>query len=71
MTRVRGQAMRQPMEKLSHGFTELLPISTALLVYERLQLRLESAERGSRGGLFGERLVYIDLNEIRKVGIDR
>ena len=63
--------MRQPMERLSHGFTALLPISETLLVYERLQLRLESAERGSRGDLLGECLVYVDLNHIRKVGIDR
>ena len=56
--------MRQPMEWLSHSFTALLPISETLFVDERLQLRLESAERGSRGDLLGESLVYVDLNHI-------
>src|SRR5579872_974576 len=68
---LRVQAMRQPVKRLSHDFTVLLPISATLLVYERLQLRLESAECGSRGGLLGKRLVYIDLNKIRQIGIDR
>jgi hypothetical protein len=63
--------MRQAFESLPHGFTELRPISEALLAYERLQLRLEGTKRGSRGDLFGERLVHIDLNEIRKIGVDR
>jgi len=71
VTRLRVQAMGRPFHRLSHGFTALLPISEALPVYERLQLRLERAERGSRGDLLGECLVYVDLNQIRQVGIDR
>ena len=59
------------MERLSHGFTALLPISETLLVYERLQLSLESAERIGRTGLLRKCLVHVDLNDIRKVGIDR
>ena len=63
--------MRQPCQRLPHDCTTLFQSYEPLPRDERLQLSLESAQRIGRADLFGERLVYVVLNDIRKVWVDR